>query len=85
MVWAVCRSSAFSRTWCDLLDDGDVCLVDGQNKILLLIREHAGKHIDGGNVRPAYLPDEEHSARRVGDKMQFLLHGYRYRPAGYCR
>ena len=60
------------RTWCDLLDDGDVCLVDGQNKILLLIREHAGKHIDGGNVRPAYLPDEEHSARRVGDKMQFL-------------
>ena len=63
---------ALFRAGGDLLDDGDIRLVDGQDKVLLLVREHTGKHVDGGNVRPAYLPDEEDGARRVGDEVQLL-------------
>ena len=56
----------------ELLDDGDVRLVDGEDKVLLLVGEHAGQHVDGGHVGPADLPDEKDGARRVGDEMQLL-------------
>ena len=56
----------------DLLDHGDVGFVDVQDKVLLLVGEHALQHIHGGHIGPAHLPDQQHSSGQIGGKMQLL-------------
>ena len=56
----------------DLLDHGDVRLVDAQNEVLELIREHTAQHIHRRHIPVAHLPDQEHGPGGIGGEMQFL-------------
>ena len=56
----------------DLLDDRHVAFVDGQDKVLHLVREHPRQHVHGGHVAVTHLPDEEHRPGGVGGKVQLL-------------
>ena len=56
----------------DLLDDGHVLFIDGEDEILLPVREHARKQVHHGHVGPADLPHQEHRARHVRHEMKLL-------------
>ena len=55
-----------------LLDHSDVGLVNADDEILQLIREHAGQHIHGSYVPSAQLANQEHSSGGIGGKVQLL-------------
>ena len=55
-----------------LLDEGEVGLVDGQHKIALLVREQGLDHVDGRHIGGAHLTDEEHGPGHLRDEMELL-------------
>ena len=56
----------------DLLDHRHVTFVDGQDKVLHLVREHPRQHIHGGHVAVTHLTDQEHRPGSIGGKVQLL-------------
>ena len=56
----------------DLLDNGDIRLIDAQDEILELVGEHTAQHIHGGHIAMAHLTDQKHSTGGVGGEMQLL-------------
>ena len=56
----------------DLLDHRHVRLIDGQDKILHLVREHGGQHVHRRHITVAHLTDQEHRPGRVRGKVQLL-------------
>ena len=56
----------------DLLDDGNVRLVDAEHKVLLLVGEHILQHIHRRHVGTADLTNQKHGPLYIGGKMQFL-------------
>ena len=56
----------------DLLDHRNIRLIDAQDKVLHLVREHTGQNIHGSHVTAAHLTDEEHGSGGIGSKMELL-------------
>ena len=70
MTFAALDTGAAVHHLRDLLDDGDIRLVDGQDKVLLLVREHTGHNVDRRDIGRLLLPNEEYHARHIVAEVQ---------------